>query len=82
MKFLEILPFLKQAKIATRPGLGGYLVLASGINQSIPISNESDIQAETHFAVIFDEMDMIEPFVPWLDDMETDDWMIIEAKDE
>jgi hypothetical protein len=78
MTFLEMIPLLKQCKKATRPGLGGYLVLANGINQSIPISSESDIQEETHFVIIFDEMDMIEPFVPWLVDIETDDWTIVE----
>jgi hypothetical protein len=78
MKFLELIPYLKQTKKATRPGLGGYLVLANGISQSIPISNESEIQSETHFIIIFDELEMIEPFVPWLEDIEADDWTIVE----
>jgi hypothetical protein len=78
MKFLEIVPHLKQAKKATRPGLGGYLVLANGIAQSIPITNESEIQTETHFVVVFDALDMIEPFVPWLEDIEAEDWIINE----
>ena len=82
MKFLEIIPYLKQAKKATRPGLGGYLVLANGISHSIPIINEFEIQTETHFVVIFDELDMIEPFVPWLEDIETEDWIVLEKQDE
>ena len=78
MKFFELIPHLKQAKKATRPGLGGYIMLANGVTQSIIIENESEIQSETHFVVIFDEEYMIEPFVPWLEDIEADDWVVNE----
>lgn len=53
-------------------------MLANGISQSIPITNESEIQTEAHFVVVFDVLDMIEPFVPWLEDIEAEDWIIDE----
>lgn len=80
MKFIETIPYLKQAKKATKPGLGGFIVLANGIAESYPISNESEIQTGTHFVVIFDELETIEPFVPWLEDIEAGDWEIHEQE--